>query len=205
MCKRVPENNSPTAALQITVEAERKHISSLVVLHKSRHFAMRQRHQPQIPPRESGPFQFSLTFFISESCSVFFFSISPCKWHFFWFSFAFPSREENEATGDHSGRSWFVCSSSTHPAEPRGAWRPEGPRLPATPRALVEKRSPSCWATLTYISSLTHWPPERKIWSCLLWQNTWTWIRFNSRSENGSIMVYVSHQLILILRGRLHN
>lgn len=73
MCKRVPENNSPTAALQITVEAERKHISSLVVLHKSRHFAMRQRHQPQIPPRESGPFQFSLTFFISESCSVFFF------------------------------------------------------------------------------------------------------------------------------------
>lgn len=73
MCKRVPENNSPTAALQITVEAERKHISSLVVLHKSRHFAMRQRHQPQIPPRESGPFQFSLTFFYFRELFCFFF------------------------------------------------------------------------------------------------------------------------------------
>lgn len=30
MCKKVPENNSSTAALQITAEAERKHIFSLL-------------------------------------------------------------------------------------------------------------------------------------------------------------------------------
>lgn len=35
----------------------------------------------------------------------------------------------------------------------QGAWRPEGPQLPATPSALWEERSPSCitlhWAALT--------------------------------------------------------
>lgn len=146
---------------------------------------MCQRHQPQIPPAWVRTFSVCINFFLfqRELFCFFFFFTSPCEWHFFWFSFAFPSREENEATGDRSGRSWFVCSSSTHPAEPRGAWRPEGPRLPATPRALLGKRSPSRWATLTYISSLTQWPPERKIWTRLLWQNTWMWIRFNRRSE----------------------
>lgn len=46
--------------------------------------------------------------------------------------------------------------SSTHPTEPQGAWRPEGPQLPATPCSLLEKRSPSCitlcWTLLTYMN-----------------------------------------------------
>lgn len=122
------------------------------------------------PPHESGAFQFSLTFRgpLTDLCR-------PVILSWFWVHIAYMIHmNKNEAmehcVHKHVGRTgrrsqqggigvWSsgpgIPPISTQPTEPQGAWRPEGPWLPATPSALLEKRSPSCitrcWATLTYM------------------------------------------------------
>lgn len=142
------ENNSSTAALQI-MQAERKHIFFFVFcfffLRKTLRFTMWRRHECQIP-LISQEFSLTLKVVFASLFKLMHVSIFIC-------ADILLCNEHSESVCTHWGGTRASAelraltfpppATSTHPSEPQGAWRPEGPQLPATPSALLEKRSPS--------------------------------------------------------------
>lgn len=105
------------------------------------------------PPHESGAFQFSLTLRFSLVCAgqSHFFDLSPAHKKIRLWSTLYKHMRYTGVHGHHCRRLWLfgargsdIPPPGTHSTEPQGAWWPEGPQLPATPSAMLEKRSPSC-------------------------------------------------------------